>query len=412
MSVGSRVALDRIPYKVPRQNHAAPKAWSIDVETAIGHRSEAAYWIEQWSSPEGLEKLKASSSRLFPFRLPVSEIVRSSGIPWEVMAIPIVESNWRIDAVSSSGAAGPWQFLAASGRGRGLIIDAWRDERRDLWRSTEAAVEELAFYNRLFSDWLLSVASYNAGPTRMRKLWLENGGGDFWDLLDAGLIPPETRSYVPQVIAVAYITSHAGRFGLPLEWESPTAWDRIEVDRSIPINELSEIIGGKSQYIRQAHSELNHPFSPPPGRPYSIKVPREMAEQVRSWLNSLETSGAPERFWRYTIRSGDTLSGLADRYGIPLGELVGYNGHVADGLLRIGDRIYLPGNGQNPPGVDSDDLPDWKATYTVGTGDSFWSISRLYGVAPELLAEANHRPLEGVLLAGSILRVPEMEDKE
>jgi membrane-bound lytic murein transglycosylase D len=338
MSVGSRVAMDRIPYKIPRQNHAAPKAWSIDVDTAIGDRSETAYWIEQWSSPEGLEKLRVSSSRLFPYRSSVSEIVRSSAIPWEVMAIPIVESNWRIDAVSSSGAAGPWQFLAASGRGRDLIIDAWRDERRDIWRSTEAAMEELAFYDRLFSDWLLAAASYNAGPTRMRKLWLEHGGGDFWDLLDAGLIPSETRSYVPQVIAVAYITSHAGRFGLPLEWAPPIDWIRIDIDRSISINELSEITGGEFQRIKQAHSELNHPFSPPPGLPYSIKVPREMAEQVRGWLTTLETSETPERFWRYTIRSGDTLSGLADRYGIPLGELVGYNGHVADGFLRIGGK--------------------------------------------------------------------------
>ncbi|MDT8298173.1 MAG: hypothetical protein RQ801_07740, partial [Spirochaetaceae bacterium] len=75
MSVGSRIAVNRIPYITPRQNHAAPKAWSIDVDTAIGDRSETAYWIEQWSSPEGLEKIRVSSSRLFPYRSSVSEIV-------------------------------------------------------------------------------------------------------------------------------------------------------------------------------------------------------------------------------------------------------------------------------------------------------------------------------------------------
>ena len=400
-----------VNYLPPRQNHTAPKAWSVNVSGGIDERAEVAYWIDRWRSEEGLVKLRIAAERVFTYRKEVDAILRDSGLPWEISAIPVVESNWRINAVSSSGAAGPWQFLESSARGRNLVIDAWRDDRRDPWRSTEAAVQELAFYDRLFSDWLIAVASYNAGPTRIRKLKEEGEFSSFWEMLDAGIIPSETRNYVPQVIAVAWVSSHAGRLGLPISWEEPVSWIRIPARRSIHLETLAEKAGVNPGLIFEAHGELNHPVTPPPTIPYSIKVPQSSAADVTGWLEQLDDQGAPERFWRYTVRSGDTLSGLAVRYGISLSELLSYNGHVRSGVLRIGERLYLPGNDLEPPGADSDKLPIWSGRYSVRPGDSFWSISRRYDVPPELLAEVNHRPMDSILLAGSVLKVPGKEEQ-
>jgi membrane-bound lytic murein transglycosylase D len=398
-------------YMTPRQNQSAEKAWSIDIADDLINRPELSYWIEQWSSPDGLLKLNTAFSRSFAYRIPVDDIIRNSGIPWELTAIPVVESNWRIGAVSSSGAAGPWQFLESSGRGRKLVIDAWRDDRRDVWRSTEAAMLELAFYYRLYSDWLLAVASYNAGPTRIGNLRKENGLNGYWELLDGGVLPRETRHYVPQIIAVAYITAHSGRFGLPINWDMPTRWARIPLDRSIHLDNLSVITGLNRETIRLANQELNHPVTPPPTLPYSIKVPEEYGTETIKWLETLDESDAPERFWRYVVRSGDSLSAIAVKSGISMSELLSYNGHVGNGVLRIGERLYLPGDQTMPEGAEKDELPNWKGRYHVKAGDTFWSIAISFGIRPEILAEANHRTLNGVLLAGSVLSVPDQEEE-
>ena len=393
-------------YLQPKQNQSVKKAWSIDIEPFVESRPEISFWINKWESPEGRKKIEASMSRFFEFRKPVDRIIRESGLPWELAAIPVVESNWRIDAVSSSGAAGPWQFLESSARGRGLIIDAWRDERRDIWRSTEAAMRELAFYHRLFPDWLLAAASYNAGPTRIQQLLDECGLNSYWELLDAGLLPGETQNYVPQLIAVTYILAHGGRLGLPINWEIPTNWKTIDIDRSIHVETMIKAAGMDEKLVSSAYRDLHHPVTPPPSQPYALKVPGKDTAKVLLWLDSLEQSNAPERFWRYTVQSGDTLSGIAARLGISLSELLSYNSHVRNRTLRIGERLYLPGNETKPEGAEEDNLPEWSGQYRVVSGDSFWSIARSYGIRPELLAEANHRSLTAVLLAGSILHVP------
>ncbi|MCK5737056.1 MAG: LysM peptidoglycan-binding domain-containing protein, partial [Spirochaetaceae bacterium] len=145
--------------------------------------------------------------------------------------------------------------------------------------------------------------------------------------------------------------------------------------------------------------------------PYWLKIPEENVEKTVTWLESLEGENIPERFWKYSVRSGDTLSEIARSSGISLSELLSYNSHVRNGLLRIGERLYLPGNETRPEGADDDKLPDWNGRYIVIPGDTFWSIARVYGIRPEKLAEANYRPLTGILLAGSVLHVPEEEEE-
>ncbi len=393
----------------PRQNQSAPKAWSVN-PALFKDRPEVNFWISRWNSPEGRKKLRAAERRFFPFRLTVDRVVRSSGIPWEILAIPVVESNWRVNAVSSSGAAGPWQFLESSARGRRLIIDAWRDERRDVELSTRAAVSELKFYYRLFSDWLLCCAAYNGGPTRLRQLREQGSYSGFWDMLDDGILPRETGNYVPQIIAVAWVSAHAGRLGLPLNWEMPPRWSSIPLERSIHLNSLAEFLDISVSAVESMNRELNHPVTPPPQSPYSIKVPADTEEKVRKWLKEQKSDAIPERFWRYTVRSGDTLSEIAERTGISLGELLQYNGHVLRGTLRVGERLYLPGDASEPPGAEADALPRWTGKHTVQPGESLWSIARAYSVTPEILAEVNHRRLNQVLRAGSILKVPRIQE--
>jgi len=398
-----------VNYRMPLQNHAPQKAWSIDIDKAIGARPEIAEWIAHWTKSEGLNKIRLSNERLFEYRRPVNAIIRSAGLPWEIMAIPIVESNWRVDVVSSSGAAGPWQFLESSARGRQLVIDAWQDERRDIWKSTEAAVQELTLYHRLFSDWLLAIASYNAGSTTIENLRRKSGSSSIWELIDSRLLSTEAEQYLPQVIAVAYITAHSGRFGLPLTWKGPTQWARLPINRSVPLNSLAAALGYSHTKLRDSHRELNHPFTPPSPLPYFLKIPKHSVDATMDWISALDDNRFPSRFWRYTVKNGDTLSLISRRHDIPIAEMLLYNSHVQAERLRIGERLFIPGDETTPSGIENDALPDWKGRYWVKPGDTFWSIAKRYHITPEMLADVNYRPLSDMLLAGSVLRVPENE---
>jgi len=388
-------------YLIPKQNHSPYKAFSFilsDEETELAEK-----WIKIWSSREGVEKIEHSQNRAAPYCSEVNRIIKNSGLPWELANIPVIESNWKINAVSASGAAGPWQFLESSARGRNLIIDVWRDERRDIWLSTEAAMKEFRFYYRLFGDWFLAVASYNAGPTRIRNILKTNNLSSFNELASSGLIPEETRNYVPQFLAVSYIISNAGKFGLHINWDSKTEWSRIKLNRSIPLELLSRETGISREILYSANPELQHPVTPPPGSNYYLKIPEQYRDTVLNWIN--DNRSMPERFWRYTVKRGDTLSGIASAINIPLSEFLRYNCHLENKILKVGEKLYLPGE-KKPENAENDRLPRWKGRYIVQPGDSYWSIARKYKTEPVLLAETNHRKINGILTAGTILKVP------
>lgn len=410
MSIQPKLTNGKEAYKKSRRGHTGPKAWSPGFETDLFVRSDVEYWIDRWSDDAGLRKLQSAMERAFEFRTEVGTILRNAGIPWELLSIPIVESNWQINIVSPSGAMGPWQFLESTGRGRGLIIDTWRDERRDIWRSTEAASEELLFSYRIFGDWPLTIAAYNAGPTRLRKLKNTGNYTNFWTMLDEGIIPPETQNYVPQVIAVAYIQAHAGRMGLPLKWKKPERWFKIQLNRSLHFNQLTAIPGVDNKLLHEGNQELHQSVTPPSIQDYIVKIPAGDLDEteIRSFIDNIED--APERFWRYVVQPEDSLSSISRSLNIPINDIMKYNPSLEMESLRIGRHVYVPGTNTPVPGIAADEIPRWEGQYRVKPGDSLWSISRLFGVSPELLAEMNYRPVHGILHTGSLLWVPTEEE--
>ena len=396
-------------FREVRQTHNARNAWTFQLNKNIIRRPELLYWMEHWSSPQGLLKLKIALERWHPYRHSVQKILRESGLPWEILAIPIVESNWKIDAVSSSGAAGPWQFIEKSARGRNLQIDYWRDDRRDVWRATQAAMEELSFNYSLFLDWFLAIASYNAGATRIRNLLAESGLNDFWELLDSGSLPSETAHYVPQVIAVARIISDAGRFGLPVVWENSPRWSAVEIPRSTPLPYISASTDLDIDTLKTINSELIFPITPPSSsEPYFLKVPAEKAARIEQWLKKTKDS-EPERFWHYVVKPGNTLSEIAQSNQIPLGQILKYNPGLQAHNLLPGNHIYIPasqGITTPPPGMEEESIPDWTAIYRIKEGDTLWSVSRRANTTPEEIARVNGIRVDSLLSIGSPLKVP------
>jgi hypothetical protein len=165
--------------------------------------------IEQSRSAEGLvdhatlEWLTSALKRPVPEESTLRGIFRSERVPEELIYVGLVESGYRSDAVSSAGAAGPWQFIDETGRRYGLTRGKGKDDRRDLLKSTRAAARYLRDLRGLLGDWTLALAGYNAGEYRVLRAMQQAGARDFWSV--RSLLPRETAEYVPRVLAAIAI---------------------------------------------------------------------------------------------------------------------------------------------------------------------------------------------------------------
>jgi membrane-bound lytic murein transglycosylase D len=366
---------------------------------------------ESFLSPGGKKWLAAILARAKPYLPYVRERIRYYGLPDELAFLPVIESEYSSRNVSRSGAAGLWQFMRNSIGGYGMRIDDWVDERRDFMKSTDGALRKLADNYAAFGDWNLALAAYNCGAGALSRAIgaakrKEIAEPSFWDLRDAGLLKRETANYVPKFLAVASILGYPGRHGLETAWEEPAAWATIAPGRPVDIKLLADESGLSYAVLRDANLELRYSVTPP-GPSYELKVPADRAEAVRAIVE--DTSRKLVRFYLHTVRSGDTLSEIARRYGTPVATIAGSNPGLQPDRIRLGQVIVVPALKDSPPPEpegEEGQVPAFAASYVVAKGDTLWSLSLRYEVQPELLAERNGLTLASVLREGTSLRVP------
>lgn len=215
----------------------------------------------------------------------VSAILARRGVPAELAYMPIIESGYRPDAVSPTGAVGPWQFIRSTARRYGLRIGRRVDERKDPVRSTHAAARYLSDLYERFGDWHLALAAYNGGEGEVEAAMARSGATSFWEL--SPYLRRETRRFVPQVLAAAAIGQDPHRYGFYLPSE-PLASD-------VPLGAVS---------VR--------------ARPRKPKV------------------------LHYRVVRGDTLAGIAKRHRIPLAALQAYNRVKNPRRLKPGQLLLIP----------------------------------------------------------------------
>lgn len=154
---------------------------------------------------ERLMKMKATA---VPYFTMINNILEKYNMPRELKYLAVIESDLKSSAVSWAGAVGPWQFMPETGRLYGLKISKYRDDRRDLYRSTHAAAKYLKDLYAELNDWLLVIAAYNGGSARVQSAIKKAGSRNFWDL--QYYLPAESRNHVKKFIATHYIMEGQG----------------------------------------------------------------------------------------------------------------------------------------------------------------------------------------------------------
>lgn len=388
------------------RHHAGPERYALPIPFG---EPQFERFRELYLSPGGSSWIREVKRRSEPYAAFVMERIRFYGLPEELFYLPFIESEYLPKAVSKSGATGLWQFMRNSIAGYNMRIDDWVDERRDFMKSTDGALRKLLWNYDRFGDWLLAIAAYNCGAGAMDRAIAAAGGvRDYWVLRERSLIPAETRSYVPKFLAVAWVAMHAGRNGIDLGWPDPIQWATVRVDRPVDLGMLAEAAGMDADALKRANAELLYGITPP-DRAHLIKLPPDRAEAAAAALASRDRL---VNVYMHKVQSGDTVSALARHYGVTVAMIAKLNPGLNPDRIRLGQSIAIPAFkdvGPYSAAKRPHDELRWGGSHVVAKGDTLWSISLVYGVQPELLAEKNGMNLNGVLREGATLNVPILE---
>ncbi|HEY7139212.1 MAG TPA: transglycosylase SLT domain-containing protein [Methylomirabilota bacterium] len=333
------------------------------------------------------------SGRYLPM---IQRILRERGLPEELAYTAMIESGFSPRAVSRVGARGMWQFMEATGRRYGLVINRWLDERLDPVKSTMAAAEYLGDLYGIFGHWFLAQAGYNAGEARVGRAIQRARTSDFWALTQTRHLPDETKLFVPQILAAAVITRAPARYGFDVTLDSPLAYDEVTIRRALDLDTIARLAGVSAEEIRELNPALLARITPPFGS-YTLRLPPGAGPRFGAALEAAPPSSLPT--WIvHRIGRNQSLAEIARRYRVTTQRLSELN-HLPGGRLRGIRELVVPAVAQAAP------APAGPREVVVRKGDTLSAIASRHRVTPQALARLNGMDLDDPLTVGARLRL-------
>ncbi len=285
----------------------------------------------------------ASLKRSGKYRQMIVDMLEAENLPRELSWLPLIESGFRVKALSKSRALGLWQFIPSTGYKFGLSRNQFIDERLDPVKSTQAAVNYLKELHNHFGDWSTVLAAYNCGENRVFRVirnqkisYLDN----FWDLYDH--LPQETARYVPKFLATLHIVNNLDKYGMDkIPTAPPIKFESLTVSRQIHLNKVAKIIGIDHQMLEELNPELRQNIAP--GGSYPLKIPPQSKQVLLTNINRiLHLNPAGVDFVIHRIRSGETLSLIARRYQTSIENIMLANNLHRANYIVSGKTLKIP----------------------------------------------------------------------
>ena len=437
---------------------ASEVRWDIDVQTYADH-PRVQYYLRYFQGP-ARERMAVFLERGARFEPMIRRRFEAEGLPGDLGYLALIESGYSSEAVSRSYAVGMWQFMRGTGRGYGLRVDTWVDERRDPVKATDAAARHLRDLRERFESLYLAAAAYNAGAGKVSRSlgqlqWepaadtadippvetdtladeaadsteeaLADAQADsvdagdelpgvssdaaFFRLAESDLLSAETRDYVPKLIAAALIAKQPERYGFPPVTGATFGYDSLVVSDATGLDVVARLAGTSLAEVRALNPQYLRLATPPRTRSV-IRVPAGTADDV---VRGYAATPASQRvhFLTHVVRKRERLATIAARYRLVSADLRAANPRL-EGTRRPapGTRLVIPTVAV--PSALAIRAAGWRGghavmasrTHRVRRGETLTGIARKYRVSLTALRRANAIRNQDVLRAGMRLRIP------
>lgn len=358
--------------------------------------------------------LNRVSKRSKPYLHFILSEVQKRGMPYEMALLPIVESSFQPTVHSHQSAVGLWQFIPSTAHLYGLDQNWWYDGRQDTIQSTQAALDYLQkLYTLNNNDWLLALASYNAGIGNVykaikkykKKHLLADATPTFWDI--QSYLPKETQNYVPQLLAVSHTINQASHWGIELEpVENSPFFTEVELKQQITLSQAAKLSGISEELLGILNPGYLRPTTPPKG-PFNILLPVEHAENFKVFLTK-ENNLFDIQWMRHKIKPGESLGLIAEKYHTSPKAIQNLN-RLKDNRIRAGKTLLIPVPTQHAGKVErftnKIQYKGIKKIHLVSSGDSLWSIGRYYNIDTRTLCMWNNIEIQTPLRKGQKLEI-------
>jgi len=370
--------------------------------------------------------LQKVSQRAKPYLYYIFNEVKQRGVPYEIALLPVVESGFRATAMSHQRAMGLWQFIPSTADIFELDRNWWYDGRKDVTKSTQAALDYLQkLYKLNNDDWLLALASYNAGLGNVYKAQkkyrkkhkhqpdIQDYQPDFWEIRQ--YLPKETQHYVPRLLAVSHMVEFAELFELSLEpIDNQVYFSTIKLNNQVALNQVAKITDTPLEQLAQLNPGFLQAATPPKGQ-YQLLIPVEKAPAFKQQLNNNHDL-FKVNWQRHKIRRGDNLSQIAEHYKTSSNAIKKLNG-IRSSRIVAGKTLLIPipSDASTISKVTKDlaSKPSHKASglnasyhiHTVESGDSLWKLAKYYQISTKELTSWNDLSSKKPLRIGQKLKV-------
>jgi len=242
-------------------------------------------YIARYMTNFGRQNLYNILDRGEAYRLYVRQEIKKRGLPPALEYLPVVESEYKPNAKSRSGARGMWQFMENS-IAPFMTKDEWIDERLDPWKSTQAALSKLEDNYRMFGDWAIALAAYNCGAGAMRRILNKSPVKTFWYIAEQGLLYDESVNYIPKLIAITELAEHGEEYKIELPEVSSLSlyddFDYITVDYPLSLTYLAGQLRLDYESLKSLNNSLIKDCTPP--KKYRLRLPAGLADSAKDVL--------------------------------------------------------------------------------------------------------------------------------
>ncbi|HEV2664085.1 MAG TPA: transglycosylase SLT domain-containing protein [Blastocatellia bacterium] len=361
----------------------------------------------------GRETMEQGLRRSGRFLEMAQKIFKEEGVPQDVAWLGQVESAWSPVARSWASAVGLWQFIPETGSRYGLRQDYYVDERSSFEKATRASARYLKWLaDRYDGNWELAMAAYNSGEGRIDSAIARSGYADFWEIYSRGLIPQETRNYVPNILAVILIAKNPEKYGFSVKPEPPMKYDYVKVNNMLDLRLASDATDTPFEMLLALNPDLKRAVTPP-GVDHLLRVPPGKGRALQTAL--LRIPPEKRASWRMlTAQAGDSFETISRKTGVSASAIAQVNG----GSVKSGQKVVIPSNS----GVRNVVLANAKGstaiaaataggsvkmvTYRVKRGETLGDVAGRYNISVRDIATLNRLSPSAKLRAGQVIKVP------